>query len=204
MVISISMTYENDNAIIKIEPYSSHWPIAYRQLRDVYEKHLKGLYHDIQHVGSTSVEGLAAKPILDIDIIIEGEARLAEIIYSLQDLGYSYVGTLGLPGRHAFTPNGQNVSLGGEAKCMSHNLYVCISGSLALENHLQFRDYLRAHPESVEEYAALKRELASKAPTLEWYVAQKTAFITDVLQNCGFSEDAIDTIRGVNKEGTPE
>ncbi|MBD3581309.1 GrpB family protein [Flavobacterium selenitireducens] len=190
--------------LIKIEPYSSLWPIAYKQLRDVYELHLEGLFQEIQHVGSTSVDGLAAKPILDIDIIIEGEAQLAEIIYRLQDLGYSYVGTLGLPGRHAFTAKEPNVPLKGEAKCMSHNLYVCINGSLSLENHLQFRDYLRAHPESVKEYATLKRELASKARTLEWYVAQKTAFITGVLQNCGFSEDAIDTIRSVNKEGTPE
>jgi GrpB-like predicted nucleotidyltransferase (UPF0157 family) len=198
------MNHDNDKGLIKIEPYSPHWPIAYRQLRDVYEKHLEGLYHDIQHVGSTSVEGLASKPIIDIDIIIEDESQLSEIIRRLQLIGYDYMGTMGIPGRHSFAAASKDVPLGTTEGSMDHHLYVCIQGVLALENHIMFRDYLRNHPEALNEYAGLKQRLAASAITMEWYVSQKTAFITGVLQDCGLGDKAIDAIRSVNKKEIPD
>jgi len=198
------MTHKNDGTLLKIEPYSSLWPVAYRQLRKVYEQLLEGLYYDIQHVGSTSVEGLAAKPILDIDIIIEDESQLTEIIRRLQLIGYNYRGTMGIPGRHAFYPESLDVYFGVSDGWMEHHLYVCTRGTLALENHIRFRDYLRKHPDALTEYAELKRRLAATASTMEWYVAKKTAFITGVLRNCGLGDTAIDAIQVVNREKPAE
>jgi len=195
------MNQDNDKALITIEPYSPHWPIEYQQLRDVYEKHLKGLYHDIQHVGSTSVEGLAAKPILDIDIILGDESALSEIISRLQQIGYRYMGTMGIPGRHAFAAASVDVPIGVPEGRMDHHLYVCMQGTLALENHIRFRDYLRNHPEALIEYAKLKQGLAVTATSMESYVSQKTAFIIGVLQICGLGDDAIGAIRSANEEG---
>lgn len=195
------MNKDNDKALITIEPYSPHWPIAYQLIRDVYEKHLEGLYHDIQHVGSTSVEGLAAKPILDIDIIIGDESALSEIISRLQQIGYRYMGTMGIPGRHAFNAESADIPIGVPEGRMDHHLYVCMQGTLALENHIRFRDYLRNHPEALIEYAKLKQGLAVTAISIESYVSQKTAFITGVLQICGLGDNAIGAIRSANEEG---
>ena len=194
------MTQKYAKAFIKIEAYSSQWHVKYKQLREIYRFHLAGLYQDIQHVGSTSVKGLDAKPVLDIDIIIEDETQLSEILNRLKDIGYRYLGTAGIPGRHAFAPSEICDAFGKAAPFMAHNLYVCVQGCTALENHIHFRNYLRTHPETMAEYSALKRQLAADAPSLDWYASKKTAFITGVLQKCGFSSDTIDIIRAVNQE----
>jgi GrpB-like predicted nucleotidyltransferase (UPF0157 family) len=87
---------------IIIEGYATEWPVTFEKLRSIYDCHLKGLIKDIQHVGSTSVPGLAAKPVIDIDIIIDAKNFFNEIIFKLSHLGYEYAGDQGIKDREAF------------------------------------------------------------------------------------------------------
>lgn len=128
---------------------------------------------DIQHVGSTSVPGLCAKPIIDIDIIVADRAKLASVATALQDISYRHLGDLGIPGREAFKADDHAIT---------HHLYACLADSPALKNHLTLRDHLRSHPTDREAYGALKRELARKFPhDIDSYIAGKTAFIEGIL-----------------------
>lgn len=106
----------------------------------------------IEHVGSTSVPGLPAKPVIDLDVVVTA-ADIPSAIERLAALGYAHKGDGGLPGREAFW------SPRGEAR---HHLYLCTPDALAFQDQILFRDYLRANPEIAREYAALKRELAAR------------------------------------------
>ena len=186
---------------IVISPYSDKWPATFEAIRGILSSELQGLYCDIQHVGSTSVPHLAAKPILDIDIIIDSPASLPPLIKQLHALGYRHLGTRGISGREAFDAASASVPRSADGReWMAHNLYVCIKGCLALENHIRFRDYLRENPEVAASYAALKAKIATEpACTLESYAAAKTSFIASVLSKTGIGPEAIATIRGENK-----
>jgi GrpB-like predicted nucleotidyltransferase (UPF0157 family) len=141
----------------------------------------------IEHVGSTAVPGLAAKPTIDIDVVVADGAGLEHCIARLATAGYEHQGELGIPGRHAF----KRLPVADGPPLPRHNLYVCLDGALSLRNHLTLRDWLRAHPEDVHVYAQLKRELAARFPyDIGSYVEGKTALITSILQRAGAVSDA--------------
>ena len=100
----------------------------------------------------------------------------------LSNLGYIYEGDKGIKGREAFARKDKDVPWCKEQnQWMEHHLYVCISGNQELQRHLNFRDYLRDHPESVKEYELLKLELANNARTREEYTEGKSEFIERIL-----------------------
>ena len=147
----------------------------------------------IEHVGSTSVAGLAAKPIIDLDVIVGSDEGVLLAIERLTAIDYAYRGNLGLEGREAFRA---------AVNEPAHNLYVCRSDSAALRDHLVFRDYLRAHPDTADAYARLKRDLAGRFhDNVDLYAQSKTNFITDVLETAGISRSRIDHIRRENGLG---
>ena len=137
---------------VQIAEYDPAWPERYRALAARAASALGGLALAVEHVGSTAVPGLPAKPVIDLDVVVRPQ-DLQQAIQRLAGLGYVHRGELGIPGRHAFRPPP------GEAK---HHLYVCVPGSSGLHEHLLFRDRLRAHPRLAAEYAALKRQLAER------------------------------------------
>lgn len=114
---------------------------------------LDDLAISIDHVGSTAVPGLAAKPIIDIDVLLRSSTDLPVVIGKLTDLGYEHRGDLGVSGREAFRAKSDTVH---------HHLYVCPPGSREYEHHIAFRNYLRTHAADANAYAVLKRELAGK------------------------------------------
>jgi GrpB-like predicted nucleotidyltransferase (UPF0157 family) len=146
----------------------------------------------IEHVGSTSLPGLAAKPIVDLDVVVPGEAEVPVAIERLATLGYVHRGNLGIEGREAFhNPPALAV----------HNMYVCIAGSAALQNHLALRDYLRAHPEVARRYGELKKRLASEFPhDIDSYIDGKTELILEVLRTVGFSPTSFRTVGRANRK----
>lgn len=183
---------------IVIAPYAAEWPRAFKKLRAVLSEDLEGLYVSIEHVGSTAVPGLAAKPILDIDVVIEPFA-LTAITARLRELGYEPVGDRGIPGRYAFERPNARVPYHKDAYWMNHHLYVCIAGSAALGNHIAFRDYLREHQWAVKQYAKLKRLLAKTGPhNISRYVTFKSGFIASALLRQGMNEDDVASIRAQN------
>ena len=134
----------------------------------------------IEHVGSTAVPGLSAKPILDIDVVIPSRSDLAQVINRLAALGYRHVGDLGVSGREAFSTDGaQDVPRNGTGRQWpDHHLYVCSADSGELRRHLSFRDWLRCHPDRAAEYGALKLHLSqAHREDRARYTEAKTEFV---------------------------
>lgn len=135
---------------VTIEEYDPNWPALFRFLRERLARALGSMAAAIEHVGSTAVPHLAAKPIIDIDVLLADEANLPAAIARLANIGYVYQGDLGISGREAFLAPAQDPP---------HHLYVCPPQSREFQRHLVFRDYLRAHPEEAKAYGDLKRAL---------------------------------------------
>jgi GrpB-like predicted nucleotidyltransferase (UPF0157 family) len=169
---------------VEVVDYDAEWPVTFGRLKSVLEGRLGNLARRMEHVGSTSVPGLAAKPIIDLDVIIESYAELPEVVARLAELGYVHVGDLDVPDREAFRREGDDVPRDGLGSVWPrHNLYVCPIGGIGLGQHLDFRDYLRAHPEEVPVYEALKRGLAAQFPEdILAYTEGKAPYIQDVLR----------------------
>lgn len=162
---------------VEIVAYDPQWPQIFARLRDTIAASLGPLATTIEHVGSTAVPGLAAKPIIDLIAVLDTWADLPPVITTLRTLGYHPQGDLGIPGREAFTcPPGEP----------SHHLYVCTTDSPELARHLLFRDTLRTRPDTAHAYAQLKHSLAE---TLQHdrnaYTGAKTAFIERTLATAG-------------------
>jgi GrpB-like predicted nucleotidyltransferase (UPF0157 family) len=158
---------------IVISEYDPRWPALFCELRDALPAGLRMCARSIEHVGSTAVPGLAAKPIIDIDVVVADEADVAEAIAMLAAAGYPHKGDAGVPGREAFDQ---------PPHLPEHHLYLCVEGAGPLVAHLRLRDHLRANPGTAREYAALKRELtAAYGDDREGYTEAKTVFIERVL-----------------------
>ena len=160
---------------VVITPYDPRWPQQFESRRQALSSLLDGLpILSIQHVGSTSVEGLAAKAILDIDVVIPSPAEFPAVCQRLEQAGYVHQGDLGLPGRHAFHRE--------ETGAMPCHLYVCWQDAAPYREHIAFRDYLRTHEEARQAYQALKILLAGPFRyDPDAYCQHKTDFIRGIL-----------------------
>lgn len=158
---------------VHIADYDPQWPATFEQLRVQIADALGTLALRIEHVGSTAVPGLAAKPIIDLDVVIGAVSDLPAVTARLRMLGYQPEGDLGIPGREAFTT---------PPSAPPHHLYVCALDSRELARHLTFRDFLRTHPDAADAYAQLKRSLADRfRDERAAYAEAKTAFVEQVL-----------------------
>jgi len=177
---------------IEIVDYDPSWPNTFESLRSILWPTLADVASAIEHVGSTSVPGLAAKPIIDISIVVPASPDVQIGISRLAALGYVHRGDLGIKGREAFAnPDGTP----------RHNLYLCPSDSLALANHLALRNYLRTHPEAVKEYGELKKRLAQRFPDdIDSYIDGKTTMLLTMLRAAGFPAEQLRQIERVNRK----
>lgn len=186
---------------VVVLPYTTNWATEFEKLKSVFKTHLKRLICNVEHVGSTAVPGLFAKPIIDIDIIISNKDQFDEIKRILKKLGYTYSGEMGIPGREAFKRDDRLTPIDGSGYLWhEHHLYVCIENSESLKNHLLLRDYLRIHLDDAQEYGRLKTDLAVRYPTdIDRYVEGKTAFILQILKKLGFDQAILSKIELQNK-----
>lgn len=176
---------------IRVVAYDPLWPRIFGYLQARIWRQVAHHVLAIVHVGSTSVPGLAAKPIIDMDIVVADQSQLAPVIALLAPLGYHHLGDLGIAGREAFRR---------PAGFARHNLYLCPQGSLGLRNHLAVRDYLRATPVARGAYGALKQQLAADVGhDIDAYVAGKSDFISDILTTQGLNTDDIAAIHQSNQ-----
>jgi GrpB-like predicted nucleotidyltransferase (UPF0157 family) len=164
-----------ESGIVRVVQYDSAWLDLYvaesRRLRSILE--LRGVSLVLEHTGSTSVVGLAAKPILDILAGRPEDGPRGEAIKALESAGYVYRGEQGIPGRDFFRR--------GEPR--QYHLHLTTIGSTFWDDHLTFRDYLRAHADVAEAYARLKYELAAQfRDDREAYIDGKTSFVQSVLK----------------------
>lgn len=138
--------------IIEVLDYDLKWPFFFEEERHSLEAVLGSVALKVHHIGSTSVPGLAAKPVIDILIEVTRLEALDALNGSMQGLGYEPRGELGIPGRRYY-------SKGGNAR--THQVHAFIGGDPHIHRHLAFREYLRNHPDVANEYARLKKEVAA-------------------------------------------
>ncbi|UUV18494.1 GrpB family protein [Fusobacteria bacterium ZRK30] len=187
---------------IIIEEYNSKWKDDFKLICDVIFEKVKEHILSIEHVGSTSVEGLCAKPIIDIDIIVKDQKNKNIVIKLLEELGYRHMGDLGIVDREAFFRYACDIPFNDkEIKIFPvHNLYLCIEGIPSLENHLNFRDYLKTNKKALEEYSKLKKELAkTHLDDIDGYCEAKSDFISDCLSKTSFDNSHLLSIKEQNK-----
>lgn len=166
---------------ITIEEYNIKWESEFNKLHTLINNVMEDSILSIEHVGSTSVKGLASKPILDIDIVIEGYEVFPEVVKKLETIGYYYQAEWSFEGREAFGRKNAFVPWSeGNTVWMEHHVYVCDKNSEELKRHVAFRDYLREHTEVANEYGSLKEALARESKNRASYGEGKTAFITNI------------------------
>jgi GrpB-like predicted nucleotidyltransferase (UPF0157 family) len=175
---------------VAVAPYDPRWRADFERVRRDLATALGHVpVAAIEHVGSTAVPGLAAKPIIDVDVVVQ-RSHLAAAIAALRSAGYAYEGERGVPDRHAFTAPDERPR---------RHVYVCLAGSLALRNHLAVRDVLRADDELRAEYAAVKAALAARdLTTMDDYVAAKSRVLRKILAAAGLSAKELDAVAATN------
>ncbi len=141
--------------------YKESWIKDFSKIREVISQALLNLEVSIEHVGSTSIPGLAAKPIIDIDIIIDNYQSFDLVKSRLESIGYYHNGDQGIPSREVFKRvKSFNHNI---LDAITHHLYVCPSDSEELRKHILFRDYLIANEDARNEYQNLKFKIADEA-----------------------------------------
>jgi GrpB-like predicted nucleotidyltransferase (UPF0157 family) len=178
--------------VIEVVDYDPGWPETFERLRALYETALEAVpVVAIEHIGSTAVEDLAAKPIIDIDIVVAPD-HVRAATRALGTIGLMPLGEQGIPGRWAFEAP--------DDLPRTHT-YAVEAGGLALRNHLAIRDALRHDPALRSEYAGLKRALARTSQTSDAYLSGKSEFLLGVLEEAGLSLDDLAAIVEANDEG---
>ena len=164
---------------IIVIPYNEQWQTDFETIKQHLLSVVKNIIIGIEHIGSTSVEGLSAKPIIDIDIVIKDYSVFDTVVERLATLGYIHEGNLGIKDREAFDYKG-------DADLPKHHLYVCPEFSEELHRHIAFRDYLRNNPEAVQQYSRVKEEGARLFPdSIDDYIAYKSPCIDEIYKKCG-------------------
>ncbi len=139
--------------------YNEKWPQDFLKIKDELLK-VPRVPCQVQHVGSTSIPGMKAKPIIDIDVGLEKWADFEAVKKALASIGYEHEGDRGIKGREAFGRTGQvhNEIL----DSIDHHLYVCSTDNEEYKRHILFRDYLRKHTEARDRYNQIKEEILAK------------------------------------------
>jgi GrpB-like predicted nucleotidyltransferase (UPF0157 family)/mannose-6-phosphate isomerase-like protein (cupin superfamily) len=162
-------------ADIVVADYDAAWPGWFEAIRAHVWPAVEDVALRIDHVGSTSVPGLAAKPVIDLDVVVATEAAVPPAIDRLAGLGYRWRGDLGVPGREAFKAPAPG-------DLPAHHLYLVVEDSKAHLDHWLLRDLLLSDPEARERYAALKRRNVDLADgDMDVYVAAKAELVAELL-----------------------
>ncbi|MEI2468732.1 GrpB family protein [Peribacillus frigoritolerans] len=157
---------------VKIEEYNPDWVSEFHQEK---ARIMEVLKND-EHIGSTSVMGLGAKPILDIMAGVQHLAEADAFIEPLKSIGYEFVPHKEFPERRFFRK--------GQWRAGTHHLHIYRFGSEQWKNQLSFRDYLRSHPDVRKQYQQLKMFLAEKHPAdIVGYTKAKAPFILNVMES---------------------
>ena len=159
--------------------YDSAWKSAFEKIKKEIEDAIGDCIIGIEHVGSTSVEGMSAKPCIDIDVIIKDYSVFDAVVSRLETMGYIHEGNLGIKDREAF-------KYLDKPHLKMHHLYVCPVYSEELHRHITFRDFLRNHPEAVKKYSLIKETAAKLFPDdIDGYIRYKSPCIEELYQMCG-------------------
>jgi GrpB-like predicted nucleotidyltransferase (UPF0157 family) len=158
---------------LQLSPYEPNWPRLFLAEKEQLCASLQNHILDIQHIGSTSIPGMTAKPILDIGVAVSNFEEAIQCVPLLEQIGYKYKGENGIPRRHYFVKGNPR----------THHLHMLEATSEEWNHHLLFRDYLCKNAAVAQAYANLKQQLTTRfANDREAYQAGKESFIQTVLQ----------------------
>ena len=177
-----------ESGTVRVVPYDDAWPALFAAEAARIGAVLAGRPHplplELEHVGSTAVPGLVAKPILDVAVGRPALGALDPYVEAIAAAGYTYRGEHGIPGRHYFVR-------GAADGRRTHHLHLVVLGGALWRAHSAFRDYLRRVPERAAAYAALKESLASRFPAdRAAYTDAKAAFIEETVRMALDAPDA--------------
>ena len=159
---------------VEIARYSTNWPLVFEREADAILEDCRPWVAAVHHIGSTSVPGLAAKPVLDVMPVAAGPTEALDAASRMEALGYRFRGENGISGRLYFEKDV-------DCRTVAH-AHMFPSGHPGIRTHLLFRDYLRTHPDAARDYEQLKRELAAKhRDDREAYTDAKAAFIEGII-----------------------
>ena len=162
-----------DEPVIIVD-YDPQWPVRYEAERERIVAAIGNFIDDIQHIGSTAVPDLAAKPVIDILVIVPSLAQVESCVAPLQNLGYEYKGENGIPGRHFFVKKEQGLR--------AFHLHMCEANHSTATQCIVFRDFLRLHPVDAQAYGELKKSLATQHGTdRAGYTDAKQTFVEAML-----------------------
>jgi GrpB-like predicted nucleotidyltransferase (UPF0157 family) len=153
--------------------YSNEWPKQYECEKNLLQVILGDVLENAYHIGSTSVPGLVAKPVIDILLEVKSLDRLDALNSAMESIGYTPKGEFGIPGRRYFPKGGDE---------RTHHVHAFVLGDPHSMKHLAFRDYLRTHLAAATEYAAVKMAASAAHKTdPKGYVAFKHAFVEQMV-----------------------
>lgn len=181
-------------AAVAIEPHNPAWFTEFFRVKAELQAILGQLPIDIEHVGSTSIPGLVAKPVLDIDIIVSLQ-NLSPVRDALVSAGYEDLGTMNVPGRVAFRQPIQS-----RAKEMRRNTYVVLKGCLSLRNHLDLKKVLLEDEALRKEYGDVKRSLVNGGVRdVDEYCRGKNMIMLKILRKADWIEEDLEEVRKANE-----
>lgn len=158
---------------VVIVPYDPNWVRTFQAEADEIRRILGQEVVAVHHIGSTSVPNLSAKPIVDLLVVVRDIEKIDAFNEMMSRLGYLAKGENGIPGRRYF--------IKGDEVHRTHHIHIFQTGHPDIERHLNFRDYLIAHPEEAQAYGRLKQELARRFPTdIDSYIAGKDEFVKEI------------------------
>jgi len=157
---------------VEVTEYHPNWPVLFEEEAEKIQEILKDELVAIHHIGSTSVAGLKAKPIIDLMPIVRDIDRIEAYHELLQQIGFEPRGEKGIPGRRFFQKGGH---------LRTHHVHMYAVGNPEIERHLAFRDYLRTHPDEGKVYGELKAKLAKKYPyDIDSYINGKDELVKKI------------------------
>lgn len=160
--------------VVELMPYDENWAKEFELEKKRLQKILGKTALDIQHVGSTSIPGLIAKPILDIAVAVENVSELRRLIGVLEKAGYDV--------KDSINELGEILARKGTPDMRTHYIHIEVINGLFWNNHILFRDYLISHPEYIKKYENLKKEMLERYKNeRKLYTAAKNDFIESVL-----------------------
>lgn len=173
---------------VTLSPYDPEWEFEFEKEKALLLEHFGARIKAIEHIGSTAIPGIPAKPIIDMNIAVDSIDEIDDFIAGLQQLGYEYIPERRYADRQFFPK--------GPAECRTHHLnLVELESETGWKNALRFRDYLRTHTDAREAYRILKETLAEQyANDREGYTEQKSAFVHSILAKASGASVIIPTL----------
>ena len=163
---------KTDKRRLEVVSYNSNWKGMYKEESEKIKNILSDIIIDIHHIGSTAIPGIKAKPVIDMLVEVKDIEAVDQYNNKMEEFGYEVMGEYGIPKRRFFRKGGNK---------RTHHIHIFQTGNEEIERHINFKEYLIAHPDKGREYSKLKVELKNKySYDIESYTQGKNDFIKEI------------------------